>query len=142
MRIDDLKAWLLGAGNLASYIAALSTGVIPLTAFTDATIVLRDYLEPTQDKLLFLDPQPDERHFLTTLSDEIIETVDAYVIVTRGGVETVMRDQAFNYLKALYNCLRTHPDFATMTEREGYNGVEGKIDSKGARAKLIFSYEE
>ena len=29
-----------------------------------------------------------------------------------------------------------------MTEREGYNGVEGKIDQKGARAKLIFRYEE
>ena len=142
MRIDDLKTWLLGAGNLSASISALSTGPIPLTAFVDATIILRDWHEPTQEKLLFLDPQPDERQFLTTQSDEIIETIDAYVIVTRGATEAVQRDQAFNYLKALYNCLKAHPDFSQMTEREGYNGVEGKIDAKGARAKLIFRYEE
>ena len=142
MRIDDLKTWLLGAGNLASFVSAQSTGPIPLTAFADATIILRDWVEPTQEKILFLDPQPDAREFLTTLSDEVIETIDAYIIVTRGGTKAVMADQSQNYLAALRACLKTHPDFYAMEEREYYNGYEGKDDMKGARAKLIFRYEE
>ena len=36
MRIDDLKTWLLGAGNLSGAIAALSTGPIPLTDMATA----------------------------------------------------------------------------------------------------------
>jgi hypothetical protein len=142
MRIDDLKTWLLGAGNLSASISALSTGPIPLTAFVDATIILRDWQEPTQEKILFLDPQPDERQFLTTAQSEIIETIEAYVIVTRGATKAVMADQARNYLQALFNCLKSHPDFSEMSAREYYSGYEGKDDMKGARGTLVFRYEE
>jgi hypothetical protein len=142
MRLDDLKTWLLGAGSLSTFVAALSTSPIPLTAFTDATIALREFSEPTQEKLLFLDPQPDEVGFGTLALSEVTETINAYVIVTKGGTEAVMRDQAANYLQALLDCLATHPDYMRITEREYYDGVEGKIDQKGARAKIVFSHFE
>lgn len=142
MRIDDLKAWLLGAGGLATAIAARSTTGVPLTAFDDASIVLRDWAEPTKEKILFLDPQDEEVEELTTTSDSIRWPVEAYVIVTRGATESVLRDQAEQYLAALEDCLAAHPDYAGVENREHYNGVEGKPDAKGSRARLIFEFEE
>lgn len=142
MRIDDLKTWLLGAGNLSAAITARSTGPIPLTAFLDAEIVLRDYLDPTTSKELFLDPQPDEIEPGTNHVSWIKETVEAYAIVTRGAVLATMRDQAHQYISALIDCLKNHPDYMGVESREGYNGVEGKEDTKGERARLIFRYEE
>lgn len=143
MRIDDLKAWLLGAGTpLATAIAARTTGPVPLTAFVDAEIILRDYLDPTTLKELFLDPQPDEIDPGTNHVNWIKETVEAYVIVTRGATGVTMRDQAHQYIGALLDCLKNHPDYFGVESREGYNGVEGKEDTKGERARLIFRYEE
>jgi hypothetical protein len=142
MRLDDLKTWLLGTGSLSTFIAAKSTTPIPLTAITSDEVVLRDYAEPTTEKLLFLDPQPDEVEAGTMSTLYVTERVNAYVIVTKGATEAVMRDQAANYLAALVSCLKTHADFFDIEEREYFNGVEGKSDAKGAKAVLVFKFEE
>jgi hypothetical protein len=140
MRIDDLKTWLLA--NLSSYIAARSTVPVPLTAFDDATIITRDWVEPTKEKILFLDPQPDEIEPGTNRVNYVTETIEAYVAVTRGATEAVMGNQAQQYLSALLDCLKTHPDYFGDTAREYYSGLEGKPDAKGAKATLIFRFEE
>jgi hypothetical protein len=142
MRIDDLKTWLLGTGSLSTFIAAKSTTPIPLTAFASDEIILRDYAEPTTEKMLFLDPQPDEVEAGTNNTFFVTERINAYVIVTRGATEAVLRDQAANYLAALCACLETHADFFDLEDREYFNGVEGKVDAKGAKIVLVFKFEE
>jgi hypothetical protein len=140
MRLDDLKAFILA--NIGPFIAARSTPAIPLSGFSDATVVLREWKEPSQEKLLFLDPQPDQVEAGTNRVSYVTETIDAYVIVTRGAKEETLREQAKGYLAALVDCMKTHPDYMEFRGREYYDGIEGKPDGKGAKTTLVFGYEE
>lgn len=142
MRIDDLKTWLLLATNLKAAITARTSAGVPLAEFVDKEIILREYAEPTTNKVLFLDPREDEIEPGTNHVSYVTEKIDAYAIVTRGGTESVQRDQSNQYIKALLDALKNHPDYMGYESREGYDGVEGKSDSKGSRVLLIFKYEE
>lgn len=142
MRIDDLKTWLLLPTNFNTAITARTSALIPLSEFVDAEIILREYVEPSTSKILFLDPQIDEVEPGTNHVNWITEKIDAYAIVTRGATEYVQRDQANKYISALLDALKNHPDYMGYESREGYNGVEGKIDTKSERVSLIFKYEE
>lgn len=141
MRVNALKTYLLA--NLGLYIAAraVSSG-LALTAFDAASIIVQEWAEPTKEKLLYLDPQPDEIEALTNSSRIVTEQVDAYVIVTRGAQPDALANMAEQYLGAIVDCLEHHPDFMEIMSREMYFGVEGNPSAKGARAMIVFKYEE
>lgn len=140
MKVDDLKTWLVA--NIGSYISALSTAPVPLTALTSAMVYTRDFVEPQQSPTLFLDPLPEEVEQLTMGKSLVTAKVDAYWFVARGATESVAREQIKNYTQAMLNALQTHVDYFGFEAREYFDGVEGKVDIKAARTTLIFRTEE
>ena len=139
MRIDDLASDI--AARNASYVAALSTGPVPLVTITSAMIITREYRDPTGNVMVFLDPQPEEVEEHGP-SFRIVKLPVHLYVFTQRNTETVLRAQAENYAQALLNCLEDNPYYFGLDGREYFDGVEGNENIKSAKISLIFKYEE
>lgn len=139
VKIDDIAADLVARN--ASFVAALSTTEVPLTALNAQQIYTRNYQEPLGKVCVFLDAQPEEfEEIAPTFS---IATMRVEITVfTMGATEVVLREQAANYRQAIINCLKANPNYFSRVSGDDFDGVEGKSDIKASRVVLEFKYEE
>lgn len=140
MRIDDIAADLVARN--ASFVAALSTVGVPLTALTAKEVYTRNYDQPWGKVCVFLEALPEEFEEIAPSYAIATLKVECTVFVS-GATEAVLREQAANYARAIAACFRAgNPYFFAVVGRDDFDGVEGKDDIKATKMTLEFRYEE
>jgi hypothetical protein len=139
MRIDDIKTFLVA--NLASYIAALSTTPVPLVSISAGSIFVSEFHDSVGTVSLSLVEGDEAIDQLTLNTREVRLPVVALVQVT-GNTKATMAAQAVAYAQAILNCLKTYPEFSSITGRDNFVGVEANDNIKATRLDLEFLYTE
>lgn len=139
MTIDELQAYLVTYLNPC--IAARSTTLVPLSAVAADQIYTRNYQLPAKGCTIFLDQQQETAEPFT-MGSRVIRLPVEIIAFTQGATEALLRAQASAYMTAIFDCVALHPDFMSIESRDQFDGVEGKLDIKAAKAVVIFEYEE
>jgi hypothetical protein len=141
MRIDDIVSDIVARN--APYVAALSTGPVPLTTLVAGNFKTRDLPPAIQGPVtVFVDAALEEM-VEEAPSFRIVRMPVDIIVFAIGSTEAVMREQARNYAQAILDCLRAgNANFFNLTAREDFDGVEGKPDIKATRMNIAFMYEE
>jgi hypothetical protein len=139
MTVEDLQTYL--ATYLNPFIAARSTGTVPLAPIVPDQVYAYEYELPAKNCTIFIDAAPEEFEDLTMSTRDARLPVTVIVFV-QGATEAQLRARARGYMYAVLDCIADHPDFMRIESRDAFEGVEGKPDIKAGKVLAIFQYEE